>query len=325
MKAAVMNPEDGILRYTEWPDPVVTHEDQVLMQVKAAAIKNVDRSIASGTHYSSETNEAPQARVIGSDGVGLLPDGRRVYAIGIQGMVAQQALVLKDRMVVLPDGLDDAKAAALPNAVIGAAMALRFKAEIKDGHTVLINGATGVTGRIAVQLARYYGARKVIGTGRNPESLQALLALGADEVISLQQNDHDFFAQIQALHSSTPLDSIIDYLWGHSAELLLLALKGKGSFTHQTRFVSVGSMSGDILQLSAQNLRSVNLQLQGSGLGSWTRQETGRLFLEILPEMFQLAASGKLLIETVVIPVTQIETAYDLPVPDGKRLVIQMN
>lgn len=325
MKAAIMNPNDGILQYTEWPNPVVTGEDEVLIHIKAAAIKNVDRSIASGNHYSSGTDGAAQARIIGSDGVGVLADGTRVYAIGMNGMVAEQAVVSKKQMVVLPDNLDYATAAALPNAVIGAAMGLRFKADIQPGDTVLINGATGFTGRVAIQIAKYYGAKKVIATGRNPESLQALLDLGADEVISIQQTDDAFVAQIQAIHSQTPIDIMIDYLWGHSAELLLLALKGKGSFTHRTRFVSVGSIAGDILQLSAATLRSVNLQLSGSGLGSLTRQEVGKLFSEILPEMFQLAANGKLKIETVNVPLEEIESIYDVALTDGKRLVIEMS
>ena len=319
-----MNPQEGIPHLVEFPDPVVQNEGEVLMQVKAAAIKHIDRSKASGTHYSSEAGSAGQARVIGGDGVGVLANGTRVYAIGVNGMVAEQAVVEKDRMVIVPTNLDNATAAALPNAVIGAAMGLRFRADIQPGDTVLVNGATGFTGRVAIQIARHYGAKKIIATGRNPESLQDLLALGADEVISVQQADDAFVAQIQAIHSRTPIDIIIDYLWGHSAELVLLALKGKGSLTHRTRFVSVGSVTGDSLLLSAANLRSVNLQLAGSGLGSWTHRDVGKLFSEILPEMFQLAADGKLSIETVNIPLAGIESIYDVAAPNGKRLVIEM-
>lgn len=322
MKAAIMHPQEGIPHYVEIPNPVVAQEEDVLLTVKAAAIKPVDRSRASGTHYSSEA--AGEARVIGGDGVGRLADGTRVYAVNPNGMVAEQAVVAKDRMVVVPDGLDDATAAALPNAVIGAAMGLRFRAGMQPGDTVLINGATGFTGRVAVQIAKHYGAKKVIATGRNPQSLQDLLALGADEVISVDQADDDFLNQIRALHSRTPIDVIMDYLWGHSAELLLVALKGKGAFTHPVRFVSVGSVTGDKLHLSAEILRSVNLQVSGSGLGSWTRQDVGKLFADILPEMFQRAADGQISIETVTVPLTDIESIYAMPVPDGKRLVIEM-
>ncbi|MFD2937589.1 quinone oxidoreductase family protein [Spirosoma flavum] len=325
MKAAIMyQPGDGP-HYAEVPSPVVANEDEVLMTVKAAAIKHIDRGQASGKHYSADAQQANQAKVIGGDGVGLLADGTRVYAMGVSGMVAQQAVVEKNRMVLIPDGLDDATAAALPNGVIGAAMGLRFRAGIQPGDVVLINGATGFTGRVAVQIAKHYGAKKVIATGRNPDSLQALLRLGADEIISVNQSDEDYLAQIRTIYSSTPFDVIIDYLWGHSAELLLASLKGRGAFTHPVRFVSIGSITGDKLQLSAENLRSVNLQLSGSGLGSWTRQEVDKLFNEILPEMFQLAADGGLEVDTVTVDLSEIESIYNIAISDGKRLVMTMN
>ncbi|QHV99349.1 quinone oxidoreductase family protein [Spirosoma endbachense] len=325
MKAAIMYPSGEGPRYVEVPSPVVTSEAEVLMTVKAAAIKHIDRGRASGNHYSAEAQSPGQATIIGGDGVGLLADGTRVYAMGVSGMVAQQAVVEKDRMVVVPEGVDDATAAALPNGVIGAAMGLRFRAGIQPGDVVLINGATGFTGRVAVQIAKQYGAKKVIATGRNPNSLQEVLALGADEIISVNQSDEDFLAQIRALHSRSPVDVIIDYLWGHSAELLLASLKGKGAFTHPVRFVSIGSVTGDKLQLSAENLRSVNLHLSGSGLGSWTRQDVGKLFREILPDMFQLAAEGKLKVDTVRVNLAEIESIYNVVIADGKRLVITMH
>ncbi len=299
MKAAVIYQKGEMPQYADIPDPIVQNDNELLLTVKASAIKHFDKGVAKGTHYSSNASKAnANAKVIGGDGVGILGDGTRVYALGVSGMVAEKAVIEKDRMVILPDGIDDATAAALPNAVAGAAMALRFRAGIQPGDTVLINGATGFTGRLAVQIARYYGAKKVIATGRNPESLKKLLAMGADEVVSVSQDDEQFAAQVKEIHNNTPLDVIIDYLWGHSAELLLSALKSNGSFTHRTRFVSVGSMTGDKIQLSAENLRSVDIHLTGSGLGSWTRSEMHQLFSEILPEMFQLAADGKLNVET---------------------------
>jgi NADPH:quinone reductase-like Zn-dependent oxidoreductase len=325
MKAAVMYQKGDAPHYEEFPEPVVQNENELLIQVKAAAIKNIDRSRASGRHYSAATENKRQGTIIGGDGVGLLADGTRVYAMGERGMIAEQAVIEKSRMVKVPKELDDATAAALPNAVIGAAMGLRFRAAMKKGDVVLVNGATSFTGRVAIQIAKHYGAKKIIATGRDPESLKSLLALGAHEVVSVGQDDDAFLTTIRSLNTLTPIDVIIDYLWGHSAELVLSALKGKGSFTHPVRFVSVGSVTGDKLQLSAENLRSVNLQLLGSGLGSWTREEVGLLFTDILPEMFQLAANDQLKIGTVTVPLQDIESIYNIPVPGGKRLVVQMN
>jgi len=225
-------------------------------------------------------------------------------------------------MVKLPNGIDDAVAAALPNAVAGSAMALRFRAAMQSGETVLINGATGFTGKIAVQIAKHYGAKKIVVTGRNEQSLQSLIELGAAETISVRQDDEKFISQIKEIHNNTPFDIIIDYLWGHRAELILASLKGKGSFTHKTRFVSVGAVTRDKLQLSAENLRSVDLHLSGSGLGSWTKDEMKSLFSEIIPEMFQLAADKKLKVDTEKVSLADIEKLWDMEVPDGKRLVV---
>ncbi|MEO6175865.1 MAG: zinc-binding alcohol dehydrogenase family protein [Flavobacterium circumlabens] len=320
MKAAVVYKKGELPQYTDFPDPIVENENQVLIAVKAAAVKNLDKNIASGKHYSADEKET--AKVAGGDGVGLLEDGTRVYALGVTGMIAEKAIIDKNKMVKVPEGLDDCTAAALPNAVAGSAMALRFRADIQKGETVLINGATGVTGKIAIQLARHYGAKRITVTGRNEEALKTLLNLGADEYVVLTQPEEEFIAQIKKIHSNTPIDIIIDYLWGPSAELILKSLKGDGSFTPKTRFVSVGSLSGDTIQLSSEILRSVDLQLSGSGFGSWTKKEMMQLITEILPEMFDLAVSKKLVIETVAVALKDIEKAWSKTIPDGKRLVI---
>ncbi|PWK80325.1 NADPH:quinone reductase-like Zn-dependent oxidoreductase [Mucilaginibacter oryzae] len=323
MKAAVIYQKGEMPQYTDFPEPVVENPDEVLVTVKAVAIKHFDKGRAAGTHYSSEKNQTT-GQVPGGDGVCLLPDGTRVYGMGVSGMLAQKATINKNRMVKLPDGLSDAEAASLPNAIIGAAMGLRFKAEIQPGDVVLINGATGFTGRVAIQIAKHYGAGKVIATGRNQQSLNELLALGADEVISVLQDDEQFTTQIKTIHAQTSIDIVIDYLWGHTAEMILACLKGEGSFTNRTRYVSVGSMGGDIIQLSAANLRSVDLQLSGSGLGAWSKKQVGLVFSEILPEMFQLAVEGRLKVETVNVELENIAGLWDLDVPGGKRLVVMI-
>jgi NADPH:quinone reductase-like Zn-dependent oxidoreductase len=321
MKAAVMHPDGGLPQYEEVAEPQVQNENEVLVNVKAVAVKHLDRGVASGKHYSSG-QQPGIPRIPGVDGVCVLPDGSRVYGMGVSGMMAEKATIHKDRIVRLPDGLDDATAAALPNAVIGAAMALKFKAKIQAGDVVLINGATGVTGRVAVQLAKYYGAKKVIGTGRNQRSLSELPALGADETIAITGDDAHFTAQLEVLHGATPIDIVIDYLWGRPAELIFSVLKGNGMFTNPVSYVSVGSMSGDHIQLSAAIMRSVDLQLTGSGMGSWPREQVARAFTEILPEAFRLAAEGKLKLETTAAKLSDIASVWQLDVPGGNRLVV---
>lgn len=321
MKAAVVYKKGELPKYAEFAEPIPSNENEVLVSVKAVAITNLDKGIASGEHYSSE-KESQNGFVVGSDAIGVLENGTRVYARGISGTIAEKALIEKNRMVVLPAGIDDATAAAMPNAVAGSAMALRFRAGIKYGETVLINGATGFTGQTAIQIAKHYGAKRIIVTGRNEKSLESLLQLGADEIVSLKQNDEALISQLKEIHKNTPIDIVIDYLWGHSAELIFSVLKGNGNFTHKTRYVSVGSMSGDTIQLSAQILRSVDLQLSGSGLGSWTKEEVKLLFSEILPEMFLLASKNILKVNIETANLIDIEEKWNAEIPDGKRLVV---
>lgn len=321
MKAAVMYRQNEIPQYVEVPEPTIQNDNEVLLTVKAVAIKHLDKGLATGKHYSSNAS-AENGRIIGGDGVGLLSNGTRVYAVGANGMLAEKAVVEKDRMVKVPDELSDTVAAALPNAVFGAAMALKFKAGIQPGDTVLINGATGFTGRVAVQIAKHYGAGKVIVTGRNQSSLDELLSLGADEIISLQQEDATFTAALKQVHKATPVDIVIDYLWGHTAEMIFSCLKGHGMWTNFIRFVSVGSMAGDLVQLSAASLRSANIQLTGSGLGAWTKSQVKELLTGILPEMFMLAAEGKLSVKTVEVSVNRIAELWEMDAANGQRIVV---
>jgi NADPH:quinone reductase-like Zn-dependent oxidoreductase len=136
------------------------------------------------------------------------------------------------------------------------------------------------------------------------------------------QDDEQFMSQLKAAHAANPIDIIIDYLWGHTAEMILACLKGDGSFTNKIRYVSVGSYGGDVIQLSAANLRSVDLQLSGSGLGAWSKQQVGQVFTEILPEMFQLAAQGRLVVETTKVNLQDIADLWNQEVPSGGRLVV---
>lgn len=321
MKAAVVYKKGEMPKYAEFAEPIVQSDNQILLSVKAVAITNLDKGKAAGKHYSSR-DDNQNGFVVGSDGVGLLENGTRVYARGISGTIAEKAIIDKNIFVPLPEGISDAIAASLPNAVAGSAMALKFRANIKTGETVLINGGTGFTGQTAIQIARHYGAKKIIVTGRNEKILQNLLELGADEVISLKQDDQAIIAQLKAIHLSTPIDIILDYLWGHPAELILTALKGNGSFTNKVRYVTIGGMAGDSIQLSSGILRSVDLQLSGSGLGSWAKNEVKLLFSEILPEMFLLAAQNKLKVNIEEVKLIDIEEMWNKETLDGKRLVV---
>lgn len=322
MKAAVVFTKGTDPKYvSDFETPIKKSENEVILHVKASAIKNLDKLQASGKHYSTQGIDWV-AKVVGGDGVGVLENGKRVYAMGQTGMLAEQAVVNIKKMVELPDNIDLTLAAALPNAVMGSALAMRFKADLQTGETVLINGATGVTGKMAVQIAKYYGAKNIIVTGRNENALKALEQLGATDFVSLNQEPNAVVSQIKALHALYQIDVVLDYLWGSSAEGILNALKGSGGFTHKTRYVAIGGMISDEIALSCSILRSTNLQISGSGIGSWTPEEVKLLITEVLPEMFQLAAEKKLTMDLHEVSLQNIESVWNQKLDSGTRLVI---
>jgi NADPH:quinone reductase-like Zn-dependent oxidoreductase len=320
MKTAVIIPKTGNLELIDLPIPTPTG-NEVLISMKCVAMKHLDKTIASGAHYSSE-NDISKAKIIGSDGVGILENGKRVYVVNPKGTLAEKIIVDKNFIVPIPNELEDFIASALPNAVMGSAMGLKFRAKMQTNEIVLINGATGFTGKVAVQIAKIYGAKKIIVTGRNETETKKLLEIGADEYILT--TDENFTEKLKAIHNSSPIDIVIDYLWGKSAENILEAIKGNGSFSPRTRFVSIGSLAGELVQLSSQVLRGTDLQISGSGLGSWTKSEVNILLTEILPEMFKLAVNKKLNIETESIDLDNIINIWDQEMDTNKRLVIKI-
>lgn len=316
MKAAVIHALGTIPRFENFPDPVAG-PDEVVMTVKAAALKQLDKSRVSGRHYTSfETLPA----AVGVDGAGVLEDGTRIYAIGQSGMMAEKALVKKDAWVVLPEGISYEMAAALPNALLGSDAALLCRAGIKKGDTVLINGATGVSGKMAVQAAKLRGAAHVIVTGRNAAKLEALRSLGADALVSLQQDDEAFIAQLTALQAATPVDIVIDYLWGHPMELLLAVFSKAVQKT--VKIVTVGEMAGPSISLPSGLLRSKKIEMMGSGFGSISREEIYRYFQSELPGLFVLAASGQLQFDLETAKLEAVNTVWEQEAPGGRRWVL---
>lgn len=324
MKAAVLTKFGAAPVYQDFADPIPQNDEQILINVKAASVKNIDKLRAVGKHYASY-KELPA--IVGLDGVGVLENGKRVYAQGITGMIAEKALIANNRFTGLPDNIDNIVAAALPNAAIGAAMAILFRGKMQKGNTILINGATGVTGRVAVQVAKHYGAAKIIVTGRNANSLEKLIQLGADKVVSLKQDDELIIKQLKEINKDTPIDTVIDYLWGRPIELIIKSLLGGGisPFNHPVRIVTVGDMAGEDINLSSGILRSSSIEILGSGLGSFSQNDMKTFNSQILPEMFQLAADKKLIIDTQVEKLTDIEKVWNKDIDAGKRLVISMD
>ena len=304
MKAAIVLEAGRTPVYGDFKEPV-PGEDEVRINVSAAALSNVVRSRASGKHYSS-SGDLPF--VVGIDGVGRLDDGRRVYFVLPQpplGSMSQRTVVRSGQCVALPDGLDDVTAAALGNPGMSAWAALKERAKLTAGETVLVNGATGTAGRLAVQIAKYMGAKKVIATGRNIEVLKSLASLGADVTIPLVE-DGDALEQAFQAQFANGVDVIVDYLWGPSAERLIAAGAKAGKDAVPIRFVHVGSVSAPDITLPSAALRSSAIELMGSGIGSI---RVDRL-VKSIDDLMQAALPGQFEIATKTIPLSAIEETW---------------
>lgn len=182
MKAAVLYTLGDAPRCEDFPEPT-PNKDEALVRVRAASLKNSDKMMADGSHYDS-LRQLPA--VVGLDGVGVLEDGTRVCWGAPRPpnrTMAETTVVPRALCLPAPDAVDDLTAAALPNPAMSSWPALAWRAKLQPGEMVLILGATGVAGRLAVQVARHLGAGRVVGAGRNADALAALAGLGADATI----------------------------------------------------------------------------------------------------------------------------------------------
>jgi NADPH:quinone reductase-like Zn-dependent oxidoreductase len=218
--------------------------------------------------------------------------------------------------IPVPANIDDADAAALGNPGLATWGSLLGRAKFQSGEAVLINGATGIAGRQAVQVAKYLGASKIIATGRNERALEEVAVLGADETISLKQPEDSLLRSFRSALSGVQV--VLDYLWGLSAELILKAAAGHGSLEGQPRirFVQIGSISGNEITLPAGLLRSSGIELLGSGLGSLSAQQ----ILQSLNAMFAAASAVQFAIDIDPLPLAKVEEAWTRK-GDDRRIV----
>src|SRR5690349_20212609 len=267
MHAAVLHTIGTVPQYEEFPEPVVGDKDrEAIVHVHAASLKPVDKQLASGSHYAT-AGEFP--RVCGSDGVGHLDDGRRVFFGGPRsphGAMAQRTVVPRAFLFPVPENVNDETATALPNPGVSAWLSLSYRAKLARGENVLILGATGVTGKLAVKIAKLLGAARAVAAGRNPQALNTLHDLGADATISLALPATELRDAFLREAGESAFQVVIDYVWGGPAEAFLAAITRKefAVVQSETRFVQVGESAGPTITLPASVLRSTALTILGT-------------------------------------------------------------
>jgi NADPH:quinone reductase-like Zn-dependent oxidoreductase len=318
MKAAVVSSFEAPPKYADFADPVADN-GEMLVTVAAAGLHQIVKALASGSHYGS-SGELPF--VAGVDGAGRLADGTRVY-FGLSpspfGTFAEVAPAPKWMCIPLPDGLDDVTAAGIANPGMSSWVALT-RGTFVVGESVLILGATGVAGQLAVQVAKRRGARRVIAAGRNAAALEKLKGLGADAVVSLEQEREAVVEAFRAEFAGAGVDVVLDYVWGEPAESCLTAIAQKGlqKASPRVRYVQIGNMAGPSITLQAATLRSSGLELLGSGFGSASLDE----ILKAVAVFFPMAAEEPFSFAVKAVPLSEVEALWGSK-EDGVRIVFQ--
>jgi NADPH:quinone reductase-like Zn-dependent oxidoreductase len=320
VNAAVLHAIGKAPRCEEFAEPEAK-DGEVVVRVRAAALKPIDKQMATGAHYASH-RQFPA--VCGTDGVGLLADGKRVFFAGTRppyGAMAERTVVAAMRCVPLPDNVDDVTAAAVFNPGLSAFGALKWRAQLAPGETVLILGATGVTGKLAIQTAKLLGAGRVVAAGRNQQVLSKVHELGADATIRLDKTGAELAELFAHEAGGKGFDVIIDYLWGPPTEALLAAITRKdfSPASSRVRLVQVGESAGATISLPSAVLRSSRLEILGAGSGS--APASREMWDEAIQWLLVNVARGVLKIDTEKVALAQIESEWGKE-RHGRRAVV---
>ena len=323
MHAAVVTTFGAAPRYHEFAAPVPA-DGEMLVDVLASGLHPRVRSQADGSHYTS-TGELPL--VPGIDGVGRGPDGLLRYFVlpdTTMGAMAEQTVIDVRRSLVLPGTIDPVAVAAAMNPAMSSWVALRQRVPFQPGQDVLVLGATGNAGQLAVQIASLLGANNVIAAGRHPDRLAPLPALGATATVLL-----DGTADATPKTTKTPktpktpntpdgtagrlgqaaadVDVVLDYLWGEPAAAAMTAvLTKRADRSKPLNWIQIGSVAGRTAPIPSAALRSARLAIVGSGQGSVGTRE----YLAELPALVEEIAAGTLKVDARAMPLAEVEQAW---------------
>ncbi|MBU2670536.1 zinc-binding alcohol dehydrogenase family protein [Actinoplanes bogorensis] len=295
--AAVVSSFDRPPAYEPYELPVA--DGFQVADVLAVGLHPRVRTGASGQHYTS-TGELPM--IPGVDGVGRLEDGRTVYFVAdddVPGPMATRTLVDPRRSIELPPGADVVRIAAAMNPAMSSWVALRRRVPLQPGQSVLVLGAAGNAGAMAMQVASLLGAGQVVGAARR----------AAGEVVALSD-----VASVAA-----EVDVVLDYLWGAPAsEAMMAILKARADRSRELNWIQIGSVAGPTIELPSVALRSANFRLQGNGQGA----VSARAYLAELPSLIDEITAGRLSLRTRTAPLTDVERAWSAPEEPGVRTVL---
>lgn len=310
MRAAIVTTFAQPPKCGEFAAPTAQGPHEMVINVIAAGLHPRVRSQADGSHYTS-SGELPL--VPGIDGVGRDPDGTLRYFVLPDtnlGSMAEQTVIDRRRSIALPDDADPVLLAAGMNPVMSSWLALRRRISFQPGQSVLVLGATGSSGRLAIQVAKHFGAGQVIAAGRDVHRLGALTELGADTVVALESGD---LAQ-----SARDVDVVVDYVWGPpTGKAMAGIITNRTDRAKPLTWIEIGSVAGASAEIPSAALRAARLQIVGSGQGSVPTTD----ILAELPDLGNEITRGTFDIDAHAVPLADVEAAWS-NIADTRRIVI---
>jgi NADPH:quinone reductase-like Zn-dependent oxidoreductase len=317
MHAAVVRSFGEPPRYETFDTPQPSGGHEAAVQVLAAGLHPRVRSQAANSHYTS-TGELPL--IPGIDGVGRLPGGQLAYFIlpdTTLGSMADQTVIDTRRSVELPADADPVLLAAAMNPAMSSWLALRRRISFPAGQQVLVLGATGSAGQLAVQVARHLGASQVIAAGRDQQRLDQLPALGADVTVSLAGDLGVAAGRLG--EAAAGADVVIDYLWGQpAASVITEIITRRPDRGRALTWIQIGSVAGSSAPLESAALRAANLTVVGSGQGSVATAD----ILTELPALARQITAGAFTVSARAVPLSQVEHIWTAPADATSRIVL---
>jgi NADPH:quinone reductase-like Zn-dependent oxidoreductase len=319
MKAAVVYEANSDPVYDDFDEPAAGSDSQ-LVDLVAAGIHHLTRSVASGRHYS---RKAVFPVIPGLNAVGRTAGGQLVFTSSAPpplGTLAERIVSPDAMRFPLPAGASPEAVAAGVNPGMASWLPLRARQdEAGELGTVLVLGATGMSGYLAVQNARRLGASRVIGAGRSPAGLDRAAAAGAGTVALTGDRDADAGALAGALDGAAP-GLVLDFVWGAVAETAFAALgrQGFAEDTAGTKYVQIGALGGPEAAVPSALLRSRRVTISGSGAGSVSAAQIKAQ----IPEYIQLIADGSVDVPYRTFPLSDIGAAWAASAQSGPRVVV---
>jgi NADPH:quinone reductase-like Zn-dependent oxidoreductase len=286
---------------------------QSLIEVTAAPINPIDLTTAAGT-YPGGSPETPYVagreavgRVVESDS---LPEGTRVYAAGL-GFLAERAAVANENLVRIDADVDDAVAACFGIAGLAAWLAVEWRGDLREGETVLVLGASGAVGALAVQAARLLGAGRIVAAARSAEGLERARSLGADATVKFDEHDDLAAAFLEACDGQ--LDLVIDPVWGEPGAAAIKATSFGG------RVVQLGQSAGKEATIESGWIRAKLLSILGHTNFAAPAEVRDDAYLR----MVRHAAASELTVDHEVVPLDQVADAWERQkASPGRKLVL---